>query len=342
MNMKALRGLPAALLVFALAAGPALAEGQRESAAQPAGPVELDVWITAAVSESAPPPADWIGYRVIREKLGIDLKVSFLPSNFTDSDTRINTAAAANNLPDLLAVNPDTLLKLAQAGLLAPVDDLIGQMPHRQSYYDDPVRRQMVTVKGRMYGFPEMGAIPQREGLVIRQDWLDRLGLKAPKTIDEFYAVARAFTEKDPDSNGRADTYGFGAYIDQRQLHEAGLGYRFDPIFGAYGVCGFWNVESLATFGINARKPEFLQALQAIRKMVEAGVIDPDWPTVKKDEFRARWKQGKFGIMREAISAGELLITRLRSWVKGCISLAVHIFSLGIPSVVTIPSAFFT
>jgi putative aldouronate transport system substrate-binding protein len=32
-------------------------------------------------------------------------------------------------------------------------------------------------------------------------------------------------------------------------------------------------------------------------------VIDPDWPTLKRDDFRARWKQGKFGIMWEDFCA---------------------------------------
>jgi len=294
------------LVLFMIGAGMGFTGGQEEAPAAkgaPAAPVNLDIWVTSAVSESGPPPADWIAYKIMREKLGINLNVVFLPSNFTDMDTKINTAAAANALPDLFAVNPDTLFKLIQLGLLAPVDDLIKLMPHRQAYYQDEVRRRMVTVKGKMYGFPEMGAIPQREGLVIRKDWLNKLGFKAPKTIAEFFEVAKAFTEKDPDGNGKNDTYGFGAYIDQRQLHESGLGYRFDPIFGAFGVCGVWNVESEAAFGLNARKPEFMQALQFIKKMMDAGVIDPDWPTVKKDEFRARWKQGKFGMMREDFAA---------------------------------------
>lgn len=45
--------------------------------------------------------------------------------------------------------------------------------------------------------------------MIIRQDWLDNLGLEAPTTIDEFEEVIRAFTEDDPDGNGEKDTYGF-------------------------------------------------------------------------------------------------------------------------------------
>ena len=44
--------------------------------------------------------------------------------------------------------------------------------------------------------------------MIIRQDWLDNLGLKAPTNMDEFEAVIKAFTEDDPDGNGQKDTMG--------------------------------------------------------------------------------------------------------------------------------------
>ena len=37
--------------------------------------------------------------------------------------------------------------------------------------------------------------------------------MDAPRTVEEFVEVCRAFTTQDPDGNGKADTYGvsFGA-----------------------------------------------------------------------------------------------------------------------------------
>ena len=46
-----------------------------------------------------------------------------------------------------------------------------------------------------------------------------------------------------------------------------------------------------------------MQATQFIRTLNEEGVIDPDWPTLKKDDFRAGWKQGKCGMMHENFAA---------------------------------------
>jgi putative aldouronate transport system substrate-binding protein len=82
-----------------------------------------------------------------------------------------------------------------------------------------------------------------------------------------------------------------------------GLGPRFDWVYGAYGVAGVFDLSSAANFGMNVRKAAYMQATDYIRQLNEAGVIDPDWPTLKKDEFRARWKQGSCGMMHENFAA---------------------------------------
>ena len=94
------------------------------------------------------------------------------------------------------------------------------------------------------------------------------------------------------------DTYGLGGFIVGQ-----GLGNRFDFIMGAYGVPGLWNFIDPANFGLNVRNPQYPEALAFFKSLVDAKVIDPDWPTLTRDDFRARWKQGLFGIMWEDFAA---------------------------------------
>jgi putative aldouronate transport system substrate-binding protein len=227
-----------------------------------------------------------------------------LPSTQADQDTKINAAAASNSLPDLFMVSRDVWYKLVQAGLVAKVDDLLPTMPVRtKGHYADEDRNKLVMLDGVMYGLPDPGALPQTDSLVIRQDWLDKLGLLAPTTLDEFMTVAKAFTFDDPDGNGKDDTYGFCAFIDGSGLSQAGLGPRFDFIYGAYGVAGVWNLSSADAVALNARNPNFMKATEFIKALNDEKVIDPDWHTLKKDEFRARWKQGSCGMMHENFAA---------------------------------------
>ncbi|MDP3179201.1 MAG: extracellular solute-binding protein, partial [Spirochaetaceae bacterium] len=287
--------LIASVLLFAVALS---------GAAQSKQLVDIELWALQAVTEAGPPPDNWIGYQIIKDKLGINLKLVLQPSSPTDQDTKISVNAAANALPDLFGVNRDMLIKIARQGLVAPVDGLLPLMPVRtKGHYSDPLRKKLVTINGKMYGLPDPGAMDRVEGVVFRKDWLAKVGMKAPTTIDELYQVAKAFTTKDPDGNGKDDTYGFGAFFESTGLSSAGFGRRFDYILGAFGVPGMWNFESASKFQFNFRDPDFRKAVEFIKKINEERLIDPSWAAPNKDEFRARWKQGKFGIMWEQFAA---------------------------------------
>jgi putative aldouronate transport system substrate-binding protein len=272
---------------------------------KPPEPVDITLWAQATVTESGPPPDDWIAYDIIREKLGINLIYTIIPPA-GDGETKLNAAAAANDLPDLFQITSstngrDNLYQYYQLGLIAPVDDMFAMMPERtKNHYDSQVLLDLVSFDGSVYGLPEPPIIPKREGFVIRQDWLDALGLQAPTTPDELLEVAKAFTTQDPDGNGKNDTYGYGAFIEG-----PGVGRRFNPVFGAYGVLDLWNFIDATPdkFELNVRDPQYFEAMKVMVAMNEAGVVDPDWPTLSKDEFRARWKQGRFGIMWEDFAA---------------------------------------
>ena len=265
------------------------------------GTVDIELWYGAAVTEAGPPPADWVAYKIIKEKLGINLIITALPSNESDQDTKINAAGAANSLPDLFMVSDNCFQILTKQKLLAPVDDMFAMMPNRSAKLYDKDARKHSTVNGVCYGLDQPGTIVRNEGVLIRKDWLDKLGLSVPKTTDEFFEVMKAFTFKDPDGNGKNDTYGLGAYIELKPMSE-GLGCRFDPWFGAFGVAGTWSMAKDGP-GLNINKPEYYDALEFIKKIIDEKVIDPNWTAYKKDDYRASWKQGKFGIFREQNAA---------------------------------------
>lgn len=271
---------------------------------KPPEPVDILLWAQATVTEAGAPPDDWIAYERIREELNINLTYVIVPTG-ADGEAKLNAVAAANDLPDLFQLvsasgdSRGALKRFVDLGLIAPVDDLMPLMPERvKLHYNDPLAIELVTFDGKQYGLPEPPPLPRREGYVIRQDWLDKLSLEVPTNPEELLAVAKAFTEQDPDGNGKNDTYGLGGFIVGQ-----GLGNRFDFIMGAYGVPGLWNFIDPANFGLNVRNSQYPEALTFFKSLVDAKVIDPDWPTLTRDDFRARWKQGLFGIMWEDFAA---------------------------------------
>lgn len=297
------------LFLVVLAAFSALlfANGTNEKSATAAAsdkPVTINLWYGAAVTEAGPIPDNWVGYQIIKDKLNIDLKLTALPSNDTDQDVKIQAAGAANNLPDVFMVHRPALVNLVKQGLIAELDDsFYSAIPTRtEKYHSDPDSMSYGTINGKNYGM----AVPSQrtgiEGLVIRKDWLDKLGLQVPTNLDELKEVLRAFTYNDPDGNGKNDTYGYGAYIESDATLKGYPGARLFPIMGAFGVEGLWSFDS-ATLGLNVYKPEFYDFMVFMKKCCDNGVIDPNWLSYKKDDFRAAWKQGKFGVMKEQNAA---------------------------------------
>ncbi|GAA3329064.1 hypothetical protein GCM10020331_075580 [Ectobacillus funiculus] len=44
--------------------------------------------------------------------------------------------------------------------------------------------------------------------LWLRKDWMDKLGLEAPKTVDDMEKILTAFVQQDPGGNGKGNTVG--------------------------------------------------------------------------------------------------------------------------------------
>jgi hypothetical protein len=80
-------------------------------------------------------------------------------------------------------------------------------------YGNDILKKWNKTIKlyvtnvedGKIYNVAGMSDFPYSGGMFIRQDWLTKLGLKSPVTIDEYIKVLKAFRDNDPNGNGKAD-----------------------------------------------------------------------------------------------------------------------------------------
>lgn len=270
------------------------------------GLVPINMWYGAAVTEAGPIPEDWVGYDIIRDELGIELTITALPSNESDQDVRIQAAGAANDLPDVFFVSRPVLENLVKQGLVAAIDEIYDMMPNRTAKYHDAASINHTMFDGENFGMAVPSSTTPIEGLAIRKDWLDNLGLEAPTTLDEFYDVMYAFTYDDPDGNGRDDTWGYGAFVESNTTLKGYPGSRLWPLMGAFGVCGLWSFNE-SDLGLTVYKDGFYDFIAYFRKLVADGVVDPNWLSYRKDDFRAAWKQGRFGVMKEqnAAFAGE-------------------------------------
>lgn len=127
---------------------------------------------------------------------------------------RLATSLSGDDTPELFCRVPNRQA-LIKDGAVYPLYDILMQyapnyMDLLESYQDDDMLLELTDVE--TFEIYTMMNIRQPEcqlSFLIRQDWLDRLGLDAPKTWDEFVDVLRAFKNNDPNGNGKPDEIPF-------------------------------------------------------------------------------------------------------------------------------------
>ncbi|CAK4820449.1 unnamed protein product, partial [Aphanomyces euteiches] len=146
------------------------------------------------------------------EQLGIKIVNKWVVDD-SDYQQKVNVAIISADLPDFYLVDQKQFQLLIE-------DDRIMDLTELYNAYASPLLKESFEVsngirltasqsKGRMYGLPKDGGELDGAPLLwIRTDWLKKLGLEPPKTMDEMIKIAKAFTEQDPDGNHKADTFG--------------------------------------------------------------------------------------------------------------------------------------
>ena len=140
----------------------------------------------------------------LMENTGVD--ITFLHPPTGGENEQFNLLVADGDLPDVMEYHwqnyPGGPEKAISDGVIVSLNDIIDQYcPNLKAYLDanPEIARQCRTDDGNYYAFPFIRGNEElrvTEGLFIRQDWLDELGLEIPTTIDEWHTVLTAFKEE--------------------------------------------------------------------------------------------------------------------------------------------------
>lgn len=238
--------------------------------------------------------------KYIEDTLNIDISYSWVVPSDSYSD-KLNLAISSGDIPDAMIVSPIQLQQLVEAGVLEDMTPYVEKYANAdilENYgQTDGVALQAATIGGKVWGVPNVQ--PQADAPLmvwVRQDWLTKLGLDAPQTVDDVEAIAKAFIEQDPDGNGEADTYGLTGTLNPVMVPSNLHG--FDVIFNAYGAFPTLfhkNADGQIVYG--SVQPEAKEALARLAQMYKDGVIDPDFATKNTDASNEIVVSGRAGIM---------------------------------------------
>ncbi|QNK57071.1 extracellular solute-binding protein [Paenibacillus sp. PAMC21692] len=174
---------------------------------------------------AAIPPATGRGLDMINEKFNIDYKPQFVVIN--DYMQKLSANVASGEVPDIMTMEGPiaNFYKWAKQGAFLPLNDYIDKYPTLK-LVPDYVWKSM-TLDGQIYAIPRYFPSSYLGSPIIRKDWLDKLGLKAPTNYEELKEVAIAFTKNDPDGNNKDDTYGMAISEYVNPAYELGGYWEF-------------------------------------------------------------------------------------------------------------------
>ncbi|UVI29431.1 extracellular solute-binding protein [Paenibacillus spongiae] len=211
-----------------------------------------------------------------QENLGIKVKnVWTVPGALYDQ--KLNVTIASGDIPDFMRVNGAQLNNLVESDLIEDLTDILPKYSSdilTKTIAEDPYAIKSATFDGKLMaiplpGSPAMGA----SNLWVREDWLEKLNLQDPQTLDDVLAIAKAFVENDPDGNGAQDTFGLGLTKDLWGGLASLEG--FFSAFHQYPTIWVTDESGKAAFG--GIQPEIKTVLLKLQQMYKSGMIDTEF-----------------------------------------------------------------
>ncbi|PYI51775.1 extracellular solute-binding protein [Paenibacillus flagellatus] len=213
------------------------------------------------------------------------LKIDWVPT--TTAEDKFNVLYASGNLPDLTFVEDlgnQQIRNLIKQGVFWDLTPFIKDYKH----LSNPALKEMwetSKLQGKNYSVPRF--YPSHGGGVfpmLRKDWLDKLGLKVPETMDQLFDVLKAFKERDPDGNGKADTIPYSASA-------AYMGFVYNVYNDTQGAWKLRDGKLVPIITEDASR----EALLWLKKAYDAGLFPPDFAIMKFSQINDTLQGGKAG-----------------------------------------------
>ena len=246
---------------------------------------------------------DWWGetlennrYVAAAEKaLNIKIKYLWLKNDADKGyEKQLRLAITAGEIPDMFIVtNQNDLVQLAESGLIMPVDDVVDKY---FTTWDKEIQSsdggklyEMAMYDGQCYGIPcNISDTDTFSYIWLRKDWMEKLNLEAPKTMDDLRNIMLAF--KEAKLGGSENTYGM---VIDKDLYYSTRGLFAG--FGAYPE--FWVEDENGGLVWGGTQENVKKALTYLNGLYNDGLLDKEFITQSNTDAKALMFNSQAGIL---------------------------------------------
>ncbi|MFE5320623.1 extracellular solute-binding protein [Paenibacillus sp. NPDC056579] len=238
----------------------------------------LTYWVSLASNVAATLKSfgDMTVYQELQKKTGVN--VSFQHPPVGQEKDQFNLMITGKDLPDVIEYGwtgyPGGPEKAIKDKKIIKLNDIIDKnAPNLKKILDanPDWKRQVMTDEGSIYGFPFLRGddyLLVSNGIALRKDWLDKLNLKMPETVDDWYTTLTAIKKSDINGNGKPDEIPL-------LISKGDMGGSV-AFLGSFGVnYDFYHVNGKVSYG--PIQPEYKQFLTVMNRWYKEGLLDPDF-----------------------------------------------------------------
>ncbi|KRE59907.1 ABC transporter substrate-binding protein [Paenibacillus sp. Soil750] len=203
---------------------------------------------------------------------------------------KLNVSLASGDYPDVLlnmSVSPVQQSIYGKDGVFIPLNPYIDKygVEMKKMFEQVTYVKDLITMPdGKIYSVPQVNdcyhcSLGQK--MWIYKPWLDKLGLKMPETTEEFYQVLKAFKEKDPNGNGKADEIPLVGATN-------GPSSTLDLFLPSAFIEKDFNLRFVKDGKVQVayNQPEWKEALKYLNKMFAEGLISPQTFTQDRNQLK--------------------------------------------------------
>lgn len=206
---------------------------------------------------------------------------------------KLNLMLASEDVPDVLDVENvpgaiEVLQQMGEAGLVISWDEWVAKYPdivaNNDKAYDDAVHR---AEDGKLYMLP-INHAAQRDvlvadvGPIIREDWLEQVGLSAPTTTDELYEVLKAFRDEIKE-------------VDGRKVIPATFDHYRQFIANAWTENWVKFSDNNETIHFQFNNPDIEEYMVFMNKLYREGLLDQEMIIHQADQYMGKLSAGRVG-----------------------------------------------
>lgn len=236
-------------------------------------------------------------FQELENKTGVH--VDFQEVKDADWSTQLNLMFASQKYSDVILRGTVDIEEYGVTQkILLPLDDYLETyMPNYYSRLNmNNANASIPASDGKSYyiGWLTAQNVNHMGTWYINQDWLTKLNLEVPTTVDELTEVLRKFKTEDPNGNGEADEIPFSCDFTLNSNQVEGLLNQF-AMFGVPENSYYYCIDDEDKIQFTGTMPGWRACVEWLHTLYSEGLMDVEALTQTSDQWSDKCNAGKVG-----------------------------------------------